>query len=218
MAATKPATTKPRTTKSASKSAPKPATKAAAHKAATPKAATPKTAAHTTATPKVAAHKPAAKSSRGFGFPALDFSKLDLSKLSGFDWSKMSTIDPAQLADRFAGMDDKLVSAVRDAAYITVGFGVLAFQQAQVRRRELVSSLSDKFGASRTQVDDLLASFEAQLRKFDGSLDSFETTLDRKVEQVSARLPEQAASFVAQAHDAAKAARKQLRGLISTAA
>ena len=54
-------------------------------------------------------------------FPNLDFSALDAGKL--------------------AELDDKIAAAVRDAAYVAIGFGVLAVQQAQVRRRELVSAL-----------------------------------------------------------------------------
>ena len=131
-------------------------------------------------------------------FPSVDFSKLDASKLSG--------------------LDDKLVAALRDAAYVTIGFGVLALQQAQVRRREMVKSLADRFGTSKTQMDELLGTVEAQLAKLDERLDAFESKLDSTVAQLEVRLPDQAAAFVGQAHDFAKAARKQVRGLIRTAA
>ena len=40
-------------------------------------------------------------------------------------------------ATALANLDEKLVAVARDAAYVSIGFGVLAFQQAQVRRREL---------------------------------------------------------------------------------
>ena len=49
--------------------------------------------------------------------PAFDLSRLDATSL--------------------AAIDDRIVTAARDAAYVTIGFGVLAFQQAQVRRREI---------------------------------------------------------------------------------
>lgn len=49
--------------------------------------------------------------------PAFDLSHLDATSL--------------------ANIDDRIVTAARDAAYVTIGFGVLAFQQAQVRRREI---------------------------------------------------------------------------------
>lgn len=131
-------------------------------------------------------------------FPNIDFSGLDANKL--------------------AGLDRKVVAAVRDAAYVTIGFGVLAVQQAQVRRREVVKALADRFGTSRTQMDDLLATVEAQITKLDGRFDALEAKLDSTVEKLEERLPEQAAAIVGQAHDLAKAARKQVRGLIRTAA
>jgi ABC-type transporter Mla subunit MlaD len=128
----------------------------------------------------------------------LDFSGLDAGKLSG--------------------LDEKLVAAVRDAAYITIGFGVLAFQQAQVRRREIVQALADRFGTSRTQMDDVLSNMEAQLSKLDQRMEALDGKLDAAVDKIEERLPEQAAALVGQAHDLAKAARKQVRGLIRTAA
>ena len=72
-------------------------------------------------------------------FPSFDFSGLDANKL--------------------AGLDEKVVAAVRDAAYVTIGFGVLAFQQAQVRRREVVQNLADRFGG--TAVADFVESHHA---------------------------------------------------------
>ena len=131
-------------------------------------------------------------------FTSIDFSGLDASKL--------------------AGLDDKLVAAVRDAAYITIGFGVLAFQQAQVRRREVVQGLADRFGTSKTQMDDLLTSVEAQMTKLDERFDALDAKLDTAMAKIEAQLPDQAAAIVGQAHDLAKAARKQVRGLIRNAA
>jgi len=49
--------------------------------------------------------------------PSFDLSHLDVSALSH--------------------LDERVVAAARDAAYVSIGFGVLAFQQAQVRRREI---------------------------------------------------------------------------------
>jgi hypothetical protein len=137
-----------------------------------------------------------------------------MAKLPNFTSIDFSGLD----AGKLAGLDEKLVAAVRDAAYITIGFGVLAFQQAQVRRREIVQSLADRFGTSRTQMDDVLANMEAQISKLDQRFDALDGKLDAAVEKIEERLPEQAAALVGQAHDLAKAARKQVRGLIRTAA
>ncbi len=68
-----------------------------------------------------------------------------MAKLPAFPAFDLSRLDTSQLKD----LDDKLVAVARDAAYITIGFSVLAFQRAQVHRRELV-------GAALKQVRGIL--------------------------------------------------------------
>ena len=112
-------------------------------------------------------------------------------KLPDFTSIDISNLDAARLAET----NEKLVAAVRDAAYVTVGFGVLALQQAQVRRREIVRSLAERFGTSKTQVDELLAKFEAQVAKFDARVIEMETKVDSAIEQFEERLTHQAAAM-----------------------
>ena len=57
-------------------------------------------------------------------FPSFDLSALDLRRLE------------------LPAVDDKVAALTRDAAYVAIGFGVLAFQQGQVRRRELEKAVS----------------------------------------------------------------------------
>jgi hypothetical protein len=64
-------------------------------------------------------------------------------------------------------IDERLTSALRDAAYITVGIGVLAVQQADARRRDLVHVLAERFDTSKAQIEELLSTVEAQLRTAD---------------------------------------------------
>ena len=131
-------------------------------------------------------------------FPAIDISGLDVSRL--------------------ADANEKLVAAVRDAAYVTVGFGVLALQQAQVRRRELVRGIAERFGTSKAQVEQILSKFETQFAKFDARVVAMESKLDETVEKFEDRLPHQAAAVVGQAHGLVKAARKQVRSLVGASA
>ena len=163
-------------------------------------------------------------------FPALDLSKLDFSKLdfskldfsnvdlSRFDISKMSF--PNAQAEELA---TKVACILRDAAYVVIGFGVLTIQQVQVRRRELVDTLTDnpavtQLGVTRTQVEDLVANLEARVGKLDATFDALEVRFDSAVDATKQRLPEQAGALVGQAHEIAKAARKHVRGLIRSAA
>jgi hypothetical protein len=168
-------------------------------------------------------------------FPSIDFSKLDLSKLdlskldlSKLDFSKLdlSKLDLSKL--EVAGIDtDKVLGVVRDAAYVVIGFGVLTVQQVQVRRRDLVGTISDQavvkqLGLGKEQVEELVKGLEARLSSLDERLDQIEAKLDTAVESlldsVGDKLPEQAGAFLGQAHEVAKAARKQVRGLLVNAA
>lgn len=132
------------------------------------------------------------------------------------DFSKFTNAQTEQLAAKFAGI-------VRDAAYVVIGFGVLTVQQAQVRRRELVDTLTDnavvqKLGVTRTQIEELVGNLEARASKLEGRFDAIEGRIDTAVETAVERLPEQAGALLDQAHQIAKTARKQVRGLISNAA
>ncbi len=98
---------------------------------------------------------------------------------------------------------DKVAGFVRDAVYVMIGAGVLTVQQLQVRRRELSGSFPG---------------LEATLGQLDERLTAVEAKLDAAVEAVEQRLPEQAGVLLGQAHDVAKAARQQLRGLVRNAA
>jgi hypothetical protein len=158
-------------------------------------------------------------------FPSIDLSKLDLSKL---DLSKLdlSKLDLSKF--EIAGVDtDKVLGVLRDAAYVVIGFGVLTVQQVQVRRRELVNNVSDQavvkqLGLGKEQVEELVKGLESRLGQLDERLDRLESKLDTAVEgfldTVGDKLPEQAGAFLGQAHEVAKAARKQVRGLLVSAA
>lgn len=138
----------------------------------------------------------------------------DKVKLATFPSVDISGLDASRLADA----NEKLVAAVRDAAYVTVGFGVLAVQKAQVRRREMVQNIAARFGTSKATVEQLLTKFESQLAKVDARVVAAESKFDGAVEKLEARLPEPAATVVDQAHGLVKAARKQVRGLVGSAA
>jgi hypothetical protein len=118
-------------------------------------------------------------------FPTIEMPKIDLPEID---------------ADRIANL-------ARDAAYISVGFGVLAFQKTQVRRQELIKQLR----GANLPVDEVTKFIGAQVRNIDSRFDKIETAVDGVVEQVAGRLPAPADAIVGQVHTAAKAATKQVR-------
>ncbi|MHB8670675.1 MAG: hypothetical protein ACYDAD_08985 [Acidimicrobiales bacterium] len=89
-----------------------------------------------------------------------------------------------------------LTKSLKDALSVTVGLGVLGFQRAQVRRRELTKQLEGPIGAYAGQIQRLV-------REVDGRV---EPVLD----QLESRLPESARGLVGQARSAARGAQGQL--------
>ena len=67
-------------------------------------------------------------------------------------------------------VDERILAAVRDAAYITVGLGVIAVQQTEARRKELVHAISERFDANKAQIEELLGNVETQLRKVEAQV------------------------------------------------
>jgi hypothetical protein len=192
------------TTTPRKQAAPKSSTKSASTKSATAKAAATKASA-TKAAPKTSATSTAAAAAKSAGF---DFSKFAPRNLDLPDF--MTKFD-------VPGVDaEKLFAAVRDAAYITVGFGVLAVQQANARRQDLAAKISETFSSATTpvnkaQIESMIKSFEAGLAKFD---DQFEARLETTIGKIEGVLPAPAGDLLTKAHGAAKSVRQQVRSMV----
>ncbi len=124
---------------------------------------------------------------------------------------------------------DDLTKAVKDAAYIAIGFGVLTVQKAQVQRRELTSAIRTQADEAREQLDKLTGETLAGFEKLSGTVEDrvklieervadLEDRVDTILDEVEAKLPEQAADLVKQARSAAKDARNQVVALVNRAA
>jgi hypothetical protein len=84
-----------------------------------------------------------------------------------------------------------LTKTLKDAAYITIGLGVIAWQRTQVRRREVEQQLRAPRQQFETQVKDA----RDQLHKLAKDL---EGRFEPVVEQLEERLPGQAKDLVGQ--------------------
>ena len=109
----------------------------------------------------------------------------------------------------------------RDAGYIAIGLGVIAFQRAQVRRQELRTQLADQREAlearaveARNLVAGLVKEADARIEPV---LAAVEAQIDAVADAVTERLPEQTKGFVAQARTAGKDARSQFRARVVAA-
>jgi hypothetical protein len=131
-------------------------------------------------------------------FPSVDFSKFDLDSLRDFDISKYVPAVNFPKVDMPAvelpAIDvEKLTSAVRDFAYLTVGIGAAAVEQAQARSRELATTLADGYEATKIHVD-------------------------TAVDKIEAMLPDKVAALLGQARELTESASNQVLGLIRNAA
>ncbi len=127
---------------------------------------------------------------------------------------------------------EELSRTARDAAYVAVGLGVMGFQRAQVRRRELVQRLSSSAAELTQQLDRLtgeLASAAAlaqqQVERLGGLPGDLATTLgdladavesligklELLAEPIEQRLPTPVREVVERARAQAAATRQQLR-------
>ncbi|HUF32062.1 MAG TPA: hypothetical protein VMN58_02490 [Acidimicrobiales bacterium] len=118
-----------------------------------------------------------------------------------------------------------VTTVLKDAAYITVGAGVIAFQKAQVQRQEIQKRLSDievdpKAGFERLSgtVEERVKIAEERFEGLQGQVEAaiatFETKLERYLDELQGRLPEQAGEVFGQARTVAKDAQGQLRQLV----
>jgi len=101
----------------------------------------------------------------------------------------------------------KLTSLATDTFYVTVGLGVLAVQQLQVRRHEMIK----RFGSLETQ-------FETKFGTVESRFADVEAKLDQVMEQIKTRLPEPAEKLFDKAYDSAKTTGKQVVDLLTKAA
>jgi hypothetical protein len=127
---------------------------------------------------------------------------------------------------RIDDLTTQATKAAKDALYIGVGFGVLAFQQAQTRRHELAATL-EKNGlptvrkgleAGRAQLEKLSDALDRPLTGLDDGVVAVEAKVDAVLDTVQARLPDPAATALGQLRATAKVATNQVRDRVRTSA
>ncbi len=110
---------------------------------------------------------------------------------------------------------EDLTKALKDAAYVTVGLGVIAFQKAQVQRQELLKQLKGQADDAKDQYSNVSTFVEDRVKLVEERLADVESRIEQLLDQVQDSLPEQAADLVKQTREAAKDARAQLTALVN---
>ena len=100
-----------------------------------------------------------------------------------------------------------VTKTLKDAAYVTVGLGVLGFQQAQVRRRQLQQQVGQQTAATRTQLRQFARELEGRVEPVVGA-----------VGQLTERVPDSAREALTLVGAAAREVPTQVRGLVGRSA
>lgn len=111
---------------------------------------------------------------------------------------------------------DETARLARDSFFVGVGFGVIGFQKAQVRRRELEAQVQAGEPLVRLHqvVDHLAGAVQEQVHELDDRVSSVDRHVDLVIEGVEAHLPPVTREVVHQARTVARSARAQLVDLL----
>ncbi len=133
---------------------------------------------------------------------------------------------------------DDVTRIAKDALYVGVGAGVIAFQKAQVQRVQLTEAVTTQAEELRGRIeallgaldtDEVVADLKGRLEALAGTvdgrvklveerLDSVEERFEAILDDLEAKLPEQAREVVKQARETARDARSQVRAAVGRAA
>lgn len=103
-----------------------------------------------------------------------------------------------------------LTKTLKDAAYITVGFGVIAWNKAQVRRRELEKQFETQTADVRTQLAKVADEVEERI-------EPLREAVDARLDQLEEQLPGRAREAFKTARTAAKVAQDSIRARLADA-
>ena len=111
-----------------------------------------------------------------------------------------------------------VTDTLKDAAYVTIGLGVLGFQKAQVRRNELTKQIEAQLKQFETQVKqfetqvpEVRRTFNGIAAQLDGYVAPVRTQFDKQFDSFEASLPPQVQDLVKQARTAAHQTEETLR-------
>ncbi|MGH9246403.1 MAG: hypothetical protein ACRD29_19245 [Acidimicrobiales bacterium] len=106
----------------------------------------------------------------------------------------------------------------KDAAYVTIGLGVLALQKLQVQRRELADWVTGQADEARTSIGTLQGQFGDRVKAVEERLAALEERVDSVLDEFQGRLPEQVRELTEQARAFTRQARAELFDLVGRSA
>ena len=97
---------------------------------------------------------------------------------------------------------EDITKTAKDAAYVAIGLGVMGFQRAQVRRRELVDLAKQQLPSIEAPLTAARAELHRRASDIDGRVTEIVAKFESRVQPVEQRLPAQAQAVLGQAREA----------------
>jgi paraquat-inducible protein B len=115
---------------------------------------------------------------------------------------------------------DDVTKIAKDALFVGVGAGVIAFQKAQVQRVQLTEAVTTQVEELRSRLEAAFGAIDVdgRVKLVEERLDSVEERVEAILDDLEAKLPEQAREVVKQARETARDAREQVRAAVGRAA
>src|SRR5205807_7338439 len=104
-----------------------------------------------------------------------------------------------------------VTQSLKDAAYVAVGFGVIGFQRAQVRRQELNKQLRQQRQQVEAQLKEARGQVAGLVKGLDGAVQPVRHQIEGSLDRIEERLPTQAKGLVRSARSLAKETEDQVR-------
>jgi hypothetical protein len=104
----------------------------------------------------------------------------------------------------------------RDAAYVAVGLGVLAYQRAQVQRVELQTRLSQDFDIDLDKrIGDVRGGVAKGIHQLDDLAETAVQFVETTFEPIEEKLPPTVSQLTSKAREQAREVRSQIRQLVN---
>jgi ElaB/YqjD/DUF883 family membrane-anchored ribosome-binding protein len=124
----------------------------------------------------------------------------------------MTTKDGAGKATSAAPND--ITKTLADMAHTVIGFGVLGWNKAQVRRRELMKELNGQSRQVETRLDAAKEQVASAIRHLDARFEPARHDLDSRLDKMTERLPGKAREVFESARGIARDTEHQVRQAI----
>jgi hypothetical protein len=97
---------------------------------------------------------------------------------------------------------EDFTKTARDAAYVAIGLGVMGFQRAQVRRRELIELAKQQLPAMEAPITEARAELARRVTELDGRVTELAGKFETRIQPVEQKLPATAQALIGQAREA----------------